>query len=63
MNITEQELKKLEDAQNDMEWNKVVGEIKEARDGTFPPDWYAKVVLGNLNLKSGIDLSISITNL
>ncbi len=35
MNITEQELKKLEDAQDDMEWNKAVDEIKAARDGVF----------------------------
>lgn len=59
LNITEQELKKLEDAQDDMEWNKVVDEIKAARDGTFPPDWYAKVILEDLKLK--VDLSISIT--
>ncbi len=59
MNITEQELKKLKDAQNGMEWNKTVDEIKAARDGTFPPDWYAKVILGNLKTK--VDLSMSTT--
>jgi hypothetical protein len=61
MNITEQELKKLEDAQDDMEWNKAVDEIKAARDGAFPPDWYAKVILEDLKFK--IDLSMSITHL
>lgn len=59
MNVTEQELKQLEVAKNDIEWNKVVDEIKARRGGTYPPDWYAKVINGDLQPQ--VDLSISIT--
>lgn len=61
MNITEQELKQLEEAQDDVEWNRTIDEIKAKRGGAYPPDWFAKVVQANLNSK--IDLSISIIRL
>lgn len=48
MNITEQELKQLENAPNGVEWAKTVDEIRAKRSGTYPPDWYAKVIIGNL---------------
>ncbi len=34
--ITEQELKQLENALNDTEWNEVVAEIKTRRNGAYP---------------------------
>jgi hypothetical protein len=58
MNITEQELKQLKEAQDDDEWNRIVDEIMAKRSGSYPPDWYEKVILGNLKPK--IDLGISI---
>ncbi len=58
MNITNQELKKLEDALDGIEWDKTVDEIKRNRNGEYPPDWYAKVILGDLKPK--VDLSMRI---
>lgn len=58
MNITDQELKNLETAKNETEWNKICDEIKQSRNGSYPPDWYSKVILGNIN--SNINLEISI---
>jgi hypothetical protein len=58
MNITEQELKQLEDAKTDAEWNQAVDQIKARRSGAYPPDWYAKVINGGLQPQ--IDTSITI---
>ena len=60
MNITERELKDLKAAKNDRRWNEAVDKIKADRNGSYPPDWYTKVVLGDIN--SNIDLSIHISN-
>lgn len=44
MNITEQELEKLKNAKNATEWNAICNQIKNKREGSYPPDWYDKVL-------------------
>ena len=46
MNLTQEEINKLKEAAgNDQEWNKVCDEIKAARGGQYPPDWWKVVVI------------------
>ena len=46
--ITEQELAGLKATKNEQEWNKVCDQIKAARNGKYPSDWYAKVMASGL---------------
>lgn len=48
MNLTTDEIKKLEETQGEEDRNKVCDEIKAARGKQYPPDWFAVVVLGGL---------------
>ena len=48
VNLTEAEMAKLQKVTSSTEWNKVCDEIKEARGGEYPPDWFAKVVMSGL---------------
>lgn len=56
MEITEQELEELRAAKNDQQWNEAIDKIKANRDGSYPPDWYRKVIMGGIN--PNIDLGI-----
>ncbi len=42
-NITEEEIEKLKATNTESEWNTVCDEIKAARGGEYPADWWAKV--------------------
>ena len=44
MNLTEDEMIKLRNAKSESEWNAVCDEIKTARNGTYPPDWFDKMI-------------------
>ncbi len=44
MNITAEELAKLNAADTEDEWNAVCDDVKTARDGEYPPDWFVKVM-------------------
>lgn len=57
-NITEIELKQLENAKTSSEWQTICDEIKEKRNGEWPSDWAKKVIFGNLKTK--LDLSMKI---
>lgn len=48
MNITEAEIDKLKASKNEQAWNAVCDEIKKARAGQYPPDWWAKVMQSGL---------------
>lgn len=45
MNITQEELNKLASTKSEAEWNLVCDQIKLARGGQYPPDWWAKVMM------------------
>lgn len=45
MNLTDQEIAKLMVTKSETEWNATCDEIKRGRDGEYPPDWYARIVL------------------
>lgn len=47
-NITDAELEKLKAAKTAAEWNAVCNEIKKARGGQYPNDWWPKVQLSGL---------------
>jgi len=48
MNITEAELKQLENTKSEDEWNDTCTQIKKARNGMYPPDWWAKVMVSGM---------------
>jgi hypothetical protein len=48
MPITETELTLLKSAKTDAAWNAACDEIKAARGGQYPPDWYDKVIAAGL---------------
>jgi hypothetical protein len=48
MNITEAELLSLNRTKSEEEWNNVCDEIKQARDGAYPPDWWPVVMQSGL---------------
>jgi hypothetical protein len=45
MNLTEAEMIELKNTTNESEWNAVCDKIKAARKGSYPPDWFNKVLL------------------
>lgn len=50
MNLTEAELQKLDNCKSEREWNNTCDEIKRARSGQYPPDWYQKMIMsGRVN--------------
>lgn len=44
-NLTDEEMAKLKATKNEQEWNAVCDEIKGARNGCYPPDWYPRVII------------------
>lgn len=48
MNITDDELQALRETKNDSDWSQVCEEIKAARNGGYPPDWWPKVMASGL---------------
>lgn len=43
MNITDDEIEKLKNSKTESEWNAACDDIKRARKGMYPPDWWPKV--------------------
>lgn len=52
MNITDAEIRALQNCTTENQWNDVCNQIKEARQGEYPPDWWAKVKLSGLMAKT-----------
>ncbi len=48
MKLTDQELEMLKSAQSPVEWNSLCNQIKRARNGQYPEDWYSKVIVSGL---------------
>ena len=48
MNITTEEIKKLKSTKSEKEWNDMCDEIKRARNGEYPPDWWQQIMLSGL---------------
>jgi hypothetical protein len=48
MLLTTDELNQLQNAKSEAEWNSICNGIKRARQGQYPDDWYAKVVMSGL---------------
>ena len=47
-NLTETELDKLRATKNSSEWYHALDDIKATRQGRYPHDWYAKVVVSGM---------------
>lgn len=45
MNITTEEVNKLASTKSASEWNAVCDQIKRARGGEYPPDWWNKIMM------------------
>ena len=48
MKMTDEQIQKLLNTKSEIEWNAVCDEIKQANDGNYPNDWYARVMLGGV---------------
>ncbi len=48
MNLTNEEIIRLEATKNEQEWNDVCDEIKTARNDQYPPDWWPRIMLSGL---------------
>lgn len=48
MKLSQAEEIALLEAPNEVAWDKVCDEIKAARGGRYPPDWWARVVKSGL---------------
>lgn len=48
MDLTQEELEKLEGCYSREEWTVTCDEIKAARDGAYPPDWWQVVKLSGM---------------
>ena len=48
MKLTDEEVKRLEQAANEAEWDAACDAVKDARDGQYPPDWWERVQLSGL---------------
>lgn len=48
MLLTTDELNQLKSAKSEAEWNAICDSVKRARQGQYPDDWYAKVVMSGL---------------
>lgn len=46
--ITDAEIKTLNDANTEDEWNSACDVIKKARNGQYPPDWFLVVLMGGI---------------
>ncbi len=57
--LTSKEIASLAAATTEDEWNKICDEIKAARDGKYPTDWYDVAIDGELNIYLDVSLSIS----
>jgi len=48
MNITETEIQMLEQCKSEQEWGNACDSIKKVRGGSYPSDWWPKVMLSGL---------------
>jgi len=48
MDLTQEEIEKLKATKSEAEWNAVCDEVKSARGGSYPGNWYATVVLSGM---------------
>jgi hypothetical protein len=48
MDITQEELTKLANTKSMQEWDNTCDEVKKARGGVYPPDWFPKVMMSGL---------------
>lgn len=46
--LTNEEMAKLKATKSEAEWNKVCDEIKAERNGTYPYDWWSKVMMSGV---------------
>jgi len=52
MNLTQVELDSLKASKTEQEWNDTCDAIKRVRCGSFPPDWFAKILAGGILLRA-----------
>lgn len=42
-NLTDEEFEAFISAKNEREWNELCDKVKAARNGVYPPDWFARM--------------------
>jgi hypothetical protein len=47
-NISDLEIVQLFATKSERQWNATCANIKSARGGEYPPDWYSKIVLSGI---------------
>lgn len=53
--LTDAELEALSASKSEEEWNKICDDVKRARGGGYPPDWYQRVLASGLATKMQIE--------
>lgn len=51
MYLTQEEATRLEATKSESEWNDVCDEIKTARAGQYPQDWWPRIMVSGLAAK------------
>lgn len=46
--LTTEEINRLRNCQSETEWNNICDDLKRARNGQYPEDWWAKVMMSGL---------------
>ena len=59
MNLTSEEMACLEIAKTKQAWNKACDEIKQKRNGAYPPDWWPRVFMSGLLRRKEVEFSAS----
>lgn len=47
-NLTDDEIKQLEAARSEKEWNDACDAVKRTRGGQYPGDWWSRVMVSGL---------------
>jgi hypothetical protein len=66
-NLTPEEMVKMQLVGSDEEWDEFCAEVKKARGGDYPDDWYEVVLKSGLgkeiHLRWGSDYSLKVTSM
>lgn len=52
MPLTNEEFEALKNSKNQTEWADLCDKIKHARSGGYPSDWYVKIIMSGLAMKT-----------
>jgi hypothetical protein len=60
MNLTDDEMRMLQEAELPEEWDEACDAVKSARGGQYPPDWYSRVLQSGMLARKSFDTEIRV---